>query len=227
MGGIAKKNLRMFRKLCGDGALKNVVITTTNWNRVSQEEGARREGELRQSENFFKPLIDAGAQLARHDSGRASAQSIMSHLLNGTPVPLQIQDEILGGKDLVETSAGFELTEYMQKLEKRHRKELRDLRVELEEASQAKDEALQLELKAEREELEAMMVKVQEDRARLANAVIKAKQGALGNFLGQSSDGLSKSAEAGERVGGTAGGITLVAVGIFPSEVSAAIRAVL
>jgi primosomal protein N'' len=97
----------------------------------------------------------------------------------------------------------------------------------MEAAAQAKDEALQQELKIEREEMDAKIAKAEEDRARLAQAVIKAKQGALEKLFSKSSEGLAKCAEAGEKVGGTAGGITLVAIGIFPSEVSAAIRAVL
>jgi hypothetical protein len=67
MGGNAKKNLRMFRELCGESALKNVCIATTNWSRVTQEEGDVRERELRESPNLFKPLLDAGARLVCHD----------------------------------------------------------------------------------------------------------------------------------------------------------------
>jgi hypothetical protein len=68
MGGISKRNLRLFKQLCGDGS-----ITTTFWRGVTKEEGDRRELELRESPNLFQPLINGGAQLARHDKDVTSA----------------------------------------------------------------------------------------------------------------------------------------------------------
>ncbi|THH15941.1 hypothetical protein EUX98_g9380, partial [Antrodiella citrinella] len=34
MGGVAKKNFRLFRKLCGDETLRSVIIATTMWQDV-------------------------------------------------------------------------------------------------------------------------------------------------------------------------------------------------
>lgn len=37
MQGSAKKNLLMFKKLCGDDALRKVVLTTTIWYKVPRQ----------------------------------------------------------------------------------------------------------------------------------------------------------------------------------------------
>jgi len=38
-GRIAKKNLHMFKELCGEKMLTNVLIVTTNWSCIGEEEG--------------------------------------------------------------------------------------------------------------------------------------------------------------------------------------------
>jgi len=43
MQGSAKKNLLMFKKLCGEDALRNVILVTSMWDRVSMEDGNKRE----------------------------------------------------------------------------------------------------------------------------------------------------------------------------------------
>lgn len=53
MQGSAKKNLFMFKKLCGNDALKNVILATTMWDRVSQSEGDARELELTSTMDFW------------------------------------------------------------------------------------------------------------------------------------------------------------------------------
>ena len=45
-------NLRMFRELCGEKNFSNVILCTTMWDKVGEEEGRRREQELRNKENF-------------------------------------------------------------------------------------------------------------------------------------------------------------------------------
>jgi hypothetical protein len=74
MGGISSRNFRMFRKLCGDDTLKNVVIVTNTWSEVGQAKGEMREAELKNK--FFKPALDKGAQMLRHDNTVQSAHNI-------------------------------------------------------------------------------------------------------------------------------------------------------
>jgi hypothetical protein len=43
--GIAGRNFKMFRELCGDSTLKNVILVTNMWGDVPQDVGEAREEE--------------------------------------------------------------------------------------------------------------------------------------------------------------------------------------
>jgi hypothetical protein len=163
MGGNAKKNLRMFRELCGESALKNVCIATTNWVRVTQEEGDMRERELRESPKLFKPLLEAGARLVRHDKGAASAQSIVDYLIQQYPTKLQIQVELDEGKTLDDTGAGSVLNEEIKAFMEQHEASMQALRMEMEEAAQGKNAELLAELEEERQTREQQLLKMKRD----------------------------------------------------------------
>ena len=135
---MAKKNLRMFKELCGEKMLANVLIVTTNWSRVEEEEGDRQEKALR--EGFFKRLLDEGARIARHDNTLESVRSIIAPLLQKDGVTAKILDELHDGKRLAETSAGAMLNAEMQEMELRHKREMQELKEEMEKAVHAKDE---------------------------------------------------------------------------------------
>jgi hypothetical protein len=83
MGGISSQNFRMFRKLCGDGTLKNVVIVTNMWGEVGQAKEEMREAELKN--RFFKQALDKGAQMLRHDNTVESVYNILRHIVSGSP----------------------------------------------------------------------------------------------------------------------------------------------
>ena len=55
--GIAGRNFKIFRELCGETSLKNVVLVTNMWSEVSRGIGEAREGELASTLN--RPLIKA------------------------------------------------------------------------------------------------------------------------------------------------------------------------
>jgi hypothetical protein len=163
MGRNAKKNLRMFRELCGESALKNVCIATTNWGRVAQEEGDMRERELRESPKLFKPLLDAGARLVRHDKGVVSAQSIVEHLIRKDPTKLQIQVELDEGKTLDKTGAGSVLNEEIKAFMEKHEASVQALQMEIEEAAKGKNAELFAELEEERRTKEQELLKMKKD----------------------------------------------------------------
>jgi hypothetical protein len=165
MGGAAKKNLRVFREVCGDENLGHVRIVTTNWNVVDEKQRNSRQAALAQG--AFKPLIDAGADLCRHDKGVESARSIMSQLIHQEPVTMKIQEELNEGRALGDTSAGAVIVEEMKELKKKHDKEVEGLKRELEEAALANDEDLRAELAEERRKLEEMMMRAEEDQKTL------------------------------------------------------------
>ena len=115
MGGISTRTFRLFRKICGDNTLKNVVIVTTRWDVVPSHEGERRERELRSDERFFKLALDQQAHLLRHDNTMESAQKIVRTIFPNHPMPLNIQRELVDEhKQLGDTIAGREFESQME-----------------------------------------------------------------------------------------------------------------
>lgn len=146
--------------------LSNVRLVTTNWNNVSEKEGNARQAEL--ADRVFKSLIDAGAQMYRHDKGLASAHSIMSTLIDQTPKTMKIQLELYAGSALGDTSAGAVIIEEMKALQRKHGEEMEDLMKEMQEAAMANDEDLRAELVKDRQRLEQLMSSAEEDKRKLA-----------------------------------------------------------
>ena len=165
MGGAVKKNLRVFREICGDKRLGHVRIVTTNWNLVDEKQGNSRQDAL--AKGAFGPLIKEGAELRRHNAGFESAQSIMSQLIHQKPVTMMIQEELNAGRTLGDTSAGALIVEEIKELKKKHDKEVQELKKGLEDASMVNDEELRLELAEERWKLEEMMMRADEDQKTL------------------------------------------------------------
>jgi len=174
MGGMARKNLRMFREICGDDNLKHVRIVTTHWEHVKQEDGKRREAEL--ANGPFGPIIERGAQMLAHDGGLDSARFIVSQIVQMAPVKLKIQKELGDGRVLGDTSAGAVILEEMKEMQKMHKQEMEDLMKELEEVPTT-DEDLRSELVKECWKLEAMMKLAERGRNRLLEPAPQVQRG--------------------------------------------------
>lgn len=168
MSGTSKRNFRIFRELCGESTLSNVLIVTNMWGHVDSKIGEERERELATSDKLFKPVLDKGARLLRHDNTEASAHAILRNLINNQTATLAIQHEIVNQrKDLAQTSAGSELTRLLKAQAQRYDDEITGLQGELELATRAKDEAhkeLQEEVERKRQEIE----RIQRDVGRMA-----------------------------------------------------------
>lgn len=110
MEGSALRNLRLFRQLCGESPLKNVVLGTTFWGAVNEEAGKSREKELRQRPEFWGQMVERGSHMMRV-TDRASALEIVDYLMPMIPVPLEIQKEMVDQeKHLIDTAAGQHIT---------------------------------------------------------------------------------------------------------------------
>ena len=111
MSGPAFKNLKMFRLLCGDSALPNVVLATTRWtnptHKQEYQEQQERQAELLSRPDYWGDLIHQGATSALYDGTYASALSIISHLEECSPIMLDIQHQMVDdGYPLLQTAAG-------------------------------------------------------------------------------------------------------------------------
>ncbi|KEY67953.1 hypothetical protein S7711_02161 [Stachybotrys chartarum IBT 7711] len=130
----ATKNLEMFRKLTGEKNLKNVVLTTSMWDKVSPEEGARREAELKSK--FWKVFVALGANVTRYNGSPESARDVAAMLMGNHPFYLQLQEEMgKGNKLLRDTSAGRELMVEIGRMKKEHQREIEDLKATMLQAS--------------------------------------------------------------------------------------------
>ncbi|KAK7033310.1 GTP-binding protein A, partial [Favolaschia claudopus] len=170
MGGIARRHFRMFRKLCGGDTLKNVVIVTSMWGQVDRKIGEAREEQLATDDRFFKPALDQGARLVRHDQTTESAHAILHSLLGNRPQALQIQRELVDEKkDISQTAAGEELNREIAKQVKRHAEELTKLGQEMKDAIREKDEQWKAELRFETSRYQAEISELQDQSKQLVS----------------------------------------------------------
>ena len=158
----------MFRELCGDTTLKNVVLVTNMWGEVSQDVGEAREREL--TTNFFKPVLDKGAQLARHRNTPESAHDIVRSIMKNQPMVLQIQRELVDeGKNIIDTAAGEAVNKELNEQMRRHQAELKAVQEEMLQALNDKDEETRKELEEETRKLKEEMDRVRNDSAGMAS----------------------------------------------------------
>ena len=177
MGGISTRNFKMFRKLCGDSTLKNVVIVTNMWGEVDPKVGGAREVELMREDIFFKPVLEKGAQMARHANTASSAENILRLVLDNHPLPLRIQRELVDEHmDIVDTSAGEELNRELNAQIKKHQEDMRALKEEMKQAMLDKDEETRRELEIETKRMQKEIERFENDAKRLASDYKSEKQ---------------------------------------------------
>ena len=179
--GIAGRNFKMFRELCGDPTLENVVLVTNMWGEIPQDVGEDREEEL--ATNFFKPVLDRGAQLTRHHNTVQSAHDIIRRIIRNRPAALQIQRELVDeGKSITDTAAGEAINREINEYIRRHQAEMKALQEEMMQALKDKDEETKQELEEEtrrlqgqidkaRTDLESMASRYEEERGRVEEAI--------------------------------------------------------
>ncbi|KAG1840188.1 hypothetical protein DFJ58DRAFT_748827 [Suillus subalutaceus] len=169
MGGTSKRNFRIFRELCGESSLKNVIIVTNMWLQVTLEIGEAREAELARMDKFFKPVLEKGGQLLRHHGTLESAHTILRYLVNNQPAPLRIQQEIVDEhRSIEETAAGAELRRALNEQADQHKDEIRNLRADMEAAMRAKDEEMRRELQEELEKKQEECLRIEQNSQRMA-----------------------------------------------------------
>ena len=150
MDGSSNKYVKMFQKLCGPNALKNVLLTTTRWSDVTQAQGESREAEL-QGGDFWGGLITEGASVARFMGARESGLELIDKLIGNKPIPLDIQDQMVEKEmDMAQTNAGKFMNEELDALHKKFQKELKDLKKQHQKAIRQKDDLFKEILAEER-----------------------------------------------------------------------------
>lgn len=169
----SRKNLDMFKALCGDVALSNVVFATTYWDTVPLYKGETREEELMNTRNLFQQLIVHGAKMMRLDHATESPQAILEYLLPKSTVEPQIVGELREGKAIKDTSAGSILVEQITKLMQSFQAEIALLKEELVYLFVKKDEELRRMLELRRQILQREFDAVLSDHRKLEDEATK------------------------------------------------------
>lgn len=142
MSGSSKRNIDMFKALCGYSTYSNVAIATTFWNQQDRRTFIQREAELRDDPAFFGSIVTEGARLFRHgELGqderqlRGSAHAIIRHVVAQSrlaPVVLLIQHELVDEhKALEQTAAGVVIAGELSKVAEDYKGQLAQLQNDL------------------------------------------------------------------------------------------------
>ena len=164
------RNIRTFKKLCGDDGLASVVLATTMWSFITDENiGNMRESQLKTEDAFWKKMIEQGSQVFRQDKGRTSALRIVQYLIDKKrPVTLDIQREMVDKKlQLVQTGAGIEVATELEKATKYFEGRMTELQRQLQDALTKRDREEKKELEELIAELKGQNSKRQEDAEKL------------------------------------------------------------
>jgi len=118
MLGTTRKNLEMFRKLCGDDALSSVILGTTKWSEVAPKVGDERVKQLQ--DNFWQDMIEKGSKVFKFLNTRESAWEMVDYLLKEHKDSvdfLQLQKELVDLQKIIPyTDAGKELRYTLEEL---------------------------------------------------------------------------------------------------------------
>ena len=163
--GSSLKALNIFKKVCGQLALKNVLLVTTRWNEVDETIGASREKQLR--EDFWAYMLSNGSTMKRFHGTKDSAMVIASELVSKQAIVLELQRELVDeGKTLQETAAGGFINEDISERKAQYEQELRDLD-ELRKQLQESDRTMKRKIQQDWAHEQQMLRTVQEDQERL------------------------------------------------------------
>lgn len=136
MDGASMKNLRMFRKLCGPNNLRNVILATTMWDNISVAEGEIRESQLKKE--FWRDMILMGSTVARVPNDPIDAIKLVERFLDKETMVLRLQQELSGGKTLIQTEAGAVIHEDIERLLLQYANDLEAAKKEMREAQKTR-----------------------------------------------------------------------------------------
>ncbi|KAK2733110.1 hypothetical protein FQN57_002302 [Myotisia sp. PD_48] len=161
MYGSTLRNLKMFRELCGEDPLRNVVFTTTGWGTAEKSgelnKAIENEESLRSDSDFWEPMIRRGSIMQKFSDTRDSALAIIRTLLDRNPVVLKIQEELVDeNKNLIDTAAGFTVNEEMKRLEEKYTTEIAKVQQDMEQALAERDTEYHAALQEAKENYERL-----------------------------------------------------------------------
>lgn len=172
MYGSSLRNLKMFRQLCGDNPLKNVILATTGWGTAERSGNLQKaednENQLETDPDFWEPMIKRGSTTARFTDTEESALEIILSLAGRSPVTLQIQTElVIEEKKLIDTAAGNTVNEEMKKLEAKYKAEISKIQQDMDEALSMRDQEMHDALDESKQSFEKRLNQVRQEQQTL------------------------------------------------------------
>jgi len=167
MGGTALRNNRMFRKLCGEDAFKNVILATTFWEWVTLPIGAKREEELCSNRDFWGGMLEKGAKIVRLKNNRQCGLDLLEKISANGKVVLSAQDEMVNqGQSVSGTSLLREEREQIERVQRELEAQLEAalLQIEIDAAYARKEQELEMQRERERLQREREAQRVAEER---------------------------------------------------------------
>ncbi|KAK2743511.1 hypothetical protein FQN57_004808 [Myotisia sp. PD_48] len=176
MQGSAKRNLTMFKKLCGDDVFTSVLLVTSMWDLVSASVGASREKELLDTPEFWGWMKNRGSKTFRLDHSAQGAKKLLQYFVPvvHSHVVLDIQHQMVDDKKpLEETSAGRVVAEAIAAERKRFQRELQVMRDEMKKAIETKDKEAEENLNDLKMEYDVKLKRLAEDQRELKKALAR------------------------------------------------------
>ncbi|KAH7146868.1 P-loop containing nucleoside triphosphate hydrolase protein [Dactylonectria estremocensis] len=116
MTGSSITYLRLLESLVGDHALENLILVTTMWNKLRDEDrgqALRHEQEL--LDDYWGPMEEKGSYVAQFDGTPDSAYALIFQLAGKDSVVLDVQKEIMDeDRTVITTSAGKDLMRQLE-----------------------------------------------------------------------------------------------------------------
>jgi len=165
MQGSAVANLDMFKKLCGEDALRKVVLVTSMWDIVPSEEACRRESELKEKDDFWGSMIKMGSRVFRHDNTEESARGIVGLLAqHNSRITTSLQKELVEERrTLNDTSAGREVQSEVLKEKEKWEKKQKQMEEHMREAIRTHNREAEEVLRKERDKYKALIQRIEDD----------------------------------------------------------------
>ncbi|KAF4985277.1 hypothetical protein FGRMN_11241 [Fusarium graminum] len=174
MGNTSARNLKLFRKLCGDGNLGNVLLVTNKWEICEEKIAEKRFEELTTGKGFWKVLLQYGASAHRYHNQTGQAMDLIRKLMAKQPIALNVQRQLVDEqKSLLDTDVGNVVHEDLLQLERQNLREMESLKQKLKESQQRGNQELRNQLKRQQAEADRELDEVRRTKAMLMAQVVK------------------------------------------------------
>ena len=187
MSGSSKRNIDMFKALCGYSTYSNVAIATTFWNQQERPTFLQREAELRDHSAFFGGIVAEGARMFRHGEFgldewqlRDSARSIVRHVVAQSrlaPVILLIQHELIDDHKLLgQTAAGVVVAGELHKAAEDYKSQIAALQKDMKNTIRDRDSNHKAEIADLQDEFQRKMRAAEQERKVLESSIAELQQ---------------------------------------------------